>query len=95
MACLKLFTLATTLILAVAITVRADAQKDYELRKILKDALLTESNIYAMQQAIYPSDSFTVSEVYFNVTVQVKDKNDTFGTIFQLDMNVIAMSSLI
>ena len=73
--CLKFFTLVTTLLLAAAVViVRSDVQDDdYKLHKLLEKALLTESNIYAMQQVLYPSYSFEVSEVHFNVTVQVED----------------------
>ena len=77
MACLKFFTLVTTLLLAAAvITLRSDVHDDdYKLHNLLEKALLTESNIYAMQRAFYPRDSFEVSEVLFNVTVQVNDFN--------------------
>ena len=87
MAYLKFLALATTLILAAAAdTVRADFQEDeYELYKLLQEAILTERNMYAMQQAFYPVDSFTVAEVYFNVTVQAKYINEEEKYYFTFD----------
>ena len=85
MACLKFLALATTLLLAAAaIIVRADFQEDqYKLHKLLEKALLTERNIYTLQQAFYPRDRFTVSEVHFNVTVQVRDIKEEDKYFFQ------------
>ena len=89
MAGLKLFTLATTFILAAAIIVKADAQEDdseFYIYELLKKALLTEENIFALQHGFYPRDTFTVSEVYFNVKIQVNDikyKNSTGALTYQ------------
>ena len=87
MGCLKFFALATTLLLAAAVIIaRADYQEvEYKFHKLLEKALLTERNIYTLQQAFYPSYKFTVSEVHFNVTVQVRDIKEEDKYFFLFD----------
>ena len=90
MASLKLFSLATTFILTAAIIARADAladRRELYIYKLLKKALLTEDNVFALQHGFYPRDRFTVSEVYFdvNITVNYTNYKNSIGALTYQD----------
>jgi len=73
MALLQFIKLATTVILIAANLARADLLENRsEIYMILKEALLTNDNVYALRNAFYPSDGTQISKVYIYVTVQVK-----------------------
>jgi len=70
MSLLQFITLATTITLIAANLVGADSpENSSKIHKLLKEALLTEYNVYALQTAFYPS-GFQISNVDLYVTIQ-------------------------
>ena len=53
------------------------ATEESELYQELKDALLTEDNIFRLQQAFYPSDNIMISDVYLYLNVTVENITDS------------------
>ena len=60
---------AVTILLAFVNIISVDCGKSLIFCKELKEALLTEENMYRLQNIIYPNDGSVASEVYLQVQV--------------------------